>query len=113
MIKVGTVNTRYWMEGEGSPVILISSLIGPTSFSCSSRGARACRRSDSLRIEGAELAALTSPPDESTDTRVVSPVVRSWTKMSFTPFPSAPTPKRSFAKDSNATYLPSELIDGL
>jgi len=23
MIKIGTVNTRYWMEGEGSPVILI------------------------------------------------------------------------------------------
>jgi pimeloyl-ACP methyl ester carboxylesterase len=23
MVKVGTVNTRYWMEGEGSPVILI------------------------------------------------------------------------------------------
>jgi pimeloyl-ACP methyl ester carboxylesterase len=23
MIKVGTVNTRYWMEGEGSPVILV------------------------------------------------------------------------------------------
>ena len=23
MIKIGTVNTRYWMEGEGSPVIFI------------------------------------------------------------------------------------------
>ncbi len=26
MIKVGTVNTRYWMEGEGYPVILIHGL---------------------------------------------------------------------------------------
>jgi len=26
MIEVGTVNTRYWMEGEGSPVILIHGL---------------------------------------------------------------------------------------
>jgi pimeloyl-ACP methyl ester carboxylesterase len=26
MIKVGTVNTRYWMEGEGSPVLLIHGL---------------------------------------------------------------------------------------
>ena len=26
MIKIGTVNTRYWMEGKGSPVILIHGL---------------------------------------------------------------------------------------
>jgi len=26
MIRIGTVNTRYWMEGEGSPVILIHGL---------------------------------------------------------------------------------------
>ena len=26
MVKVGSVNTRYWMEGEGPPVILIHGL---------------------------------------------------------------------------------------
>ena len=64
----------------------------------------------SAEIEGRELKSLPWPPPESTDTRDVFPVVRSWTKMSRTALLSAAT--RLVAIDWKATNRPFAEIAG-
>ena len=54
---------------------------------------------------------MASPPAEFTDTRVVTPVFRSWTKTSSVPFVSPGT--RLLAGDVKATNRPVAEIDGL
>ena len=56
-------------------------------------------------IDGPSLFLLPSAPDESTLTRSVTPVARSWRKTSNLPFVSPET--RLFAKLTKATQRPS------
>jgi hypothetical protein len=60
--------------------------------------------------QAAELLLVPCSPNEEMLTSVVSPVSRSWTKMSVASFSSPST--RLLASDANATYRPSPLIAG-
>jgi hypothetical protein len=64
----------------------------------------------SASIHGAALSPSLSPPFLSTLARIVVPVCRSRTKMSWNPFPSPPT--RFVAVLANATKRPSAEIVG-